>query len=656
MSDRVDISATIKVVDQASAPIGQMQGALQGLQNMARSVGQSFKQMGTIRGLGTALGGVGSAFGRLGGAVMSVVKPIAALMGITGGIGMAEAISGLENYVSTATGLSKMAMILGTTVEKLDAMHYAASRAGIGADEFDSAMIRANENIGKAAIGKLPLLSSLFDKLNISTRDSTGQMRTSSDILLDFADKISKQTDAVTKGRMATALFGRAAGPEMLKLLNQGAGGIQAYMDRAAELGLIQAEDTAKAKEYAAAQREVRDIWMSLSRQLSQNLLPAIKPLIEMFAQLLRENQKDIVIALTSAFDSLSAALREVDWKGTVIAVKEWFVWINKLVGGTIGWGGALAILALSMTGLLGPLVSLGVAFAPVLVSLGGLTLAALGFQASLGGLAIAIAGIVVAIGLLGYAAVKIYQNWDGVKAYFAGLWERVKAVFQTFVDWIPNWAAAFIPALFIYKNWDELTGYFGALWDGVKALFDTVTAWATPWLEQFGLGPERIKAAWSTVTDFFRDLWSDITGIFDRAWGRIGPVIDKVRAGLSWFVKGPASQPGEAVAGAGGPPAEAITQAAAPSPVVQRLAQQATLAQAAAMPAPARPSLVQQAGGQQGGAARQPTSQPVARVEGKVEVAVRFANAPPGTSVNTSESGQVRATGDVGHTMAATA
>lgn len=47
------------------------------------------------------------------------------------------------------------------------------------------------------------------------------------------------------------------------------------------------------------------------------------------------------------------------------------------------------------------------------------------------------IAAVVAVVGLLAYAAYKIYQNWDGIKAFFANLWAGIKAAFAAGIKWI---------------------------------------------------------------------------------------------------------------------------------------------------------------------------------------------------------------------------
>lgn len=682
MSDRIDVSATVKVNDQSSGEIGRIRGALQGLQSMAQRVRQSFTQMGTMKGLGAAAKGVGSALQRLGSTVMSVVKPIAALVGITGGLSMAEAVAGMEKYVDTAKLLGRMAPILGTTVEGLSGLQNAASRVGIDTEKLNSALQGMQRQMGQASIGKLPALTSLMQKYGIQAIDPvTKKARDSTEILGDFAAVIARQKDPMMASRMAAAVFGRALGPEMLPLLNKGKEGIAAYIEEARRMGLIISDEQVKeAQDFAAAQGEVNRIWASLSRQLSQNLLPIIKPLIVLFGQLLAKYKTDIINAFTRAFSALGRALLAVKWDEVIRSTEAWVRWIrNDVVPALGGWKNVLIGLAVIMMGpTLAALLAVGGAVTKLVISLVSLAIANP-----------IIALIVLAIAALAYAAYRIWKNWGPIKAFFIGLWDavmakfaevrdwlsgwlpgfsderikaawdglatwfgnlfgEVKAAFDRVVEWLGPWGNLFLP-IALYKNWEPISQFFSQLWAGdVQGAFDTAKAWLQSWLPQFAW--DGLKAAWDAIKPYFETLLKGVSRAFEIAWGIIEPIIDAMRKAIEWITGNLPSLSGlgEKISGAGAAvfnaPGRAVDWAgdqfrnifggaagAGPS-----IPQQAT----------AQPSIVQQGAGVQ---------QP-ARVEGQVGVDIHMTGAPPGTTIATHERGQVRATGDVGQTMAAPA
>jgi phage-related protein len=618
MSDRVDISATIKVNDQASAAIGAVRSSVQGLANMAKSAGQSVARLGTTANFGAALKGVGTSLRGLGGAVMSIVKPIAALAGIGGGIGMAEAVAGMQSYVDSTKELTRTAPIVGTTVERLSELQYAASRVGISGEELTGALTRANAAIGKAAVGKGTQLTSLFRKLGISLRDANGNLRSSPDVLMQFANAIQKQTDPVTKLRMATELFGRAAGPEMLKLLSQGQAGIAEFIRQGQEMGVIIGDEKAKeALDFAKAQAQVRQVWQSLSVTLSQNLLPVLKPLIEQFRDLLAENKEAIVKAVTSAFEALATAIKGIDLEKTIKDIKEWWTWVDQLVTSTVGWEAVLGVLALSMTGLLGPLTAVTLAIGKLAIALVGLAVANP-----------MITAIVVGVAAIAAGAYLLWKHWDKVSAWFAELWQEVRQAFDDVVEWLGPWGNLFVPVL-IYKHWEAISQFFADLWNDPQKKFWEVIDWLNDFVMQFI--PQPVIDAWQAVSGFFKSLWDDVTKIFDDAWALIKPIVDAIKNAISWITDNMPSlsgigqklgNVGSAIFNAPGRALDYVTGRGGKQPG-QTIVQQATAQQA------------------------------TAKLDGAVDVNIHMAGAPAGTTVETAQRGQVRATGDVGRSMA---
>lgn len=661
MSDNIDISAKIKVNDQASAAIGQVRSAMQGLQDKAKALSQSFQNLGTMKNVGGAFKNLGSSIGQVGGRLMSLAKPIAALAGIGGGIGMADAVAGMENYVTQVKELSRAAPTLGTTVEHLSGLQYAASRVGISGDQMTSALSRANSMIGRAATGKGNQLTTLFQKIGINLRDANGNIRTSTSILPQFANAIARQKDPVVQLRMATELFGRAAGPEMLRLLNQGEAGIAAFIQQAEELGLvIGPEQEQEALAFAKAQGEVRQVWQSLSRTLSQNLLPLLKPLIELFRDLLKENKTEIVNALTQAFKGLSEWLQKIDWKETVKDIKAWGETINTVVGYLGGWEVVLGTVALAMTGLLGPLINVALAFGKLAITLG-----ALAFANPL------IAIIVIAVAALAYGAYLLWKHWDKVSTWFANLWKETKRLFWEAVGWLSDFVGQFIPEPLkqawepikqfftdlwndpkkafwdavawltnfvtqfipqpIRDAWKAVTGFFATLWKDVREDFNAIAAWLPNWLASFI--PQPLITAWKAVSKFFEDLWDDIEDAFDSAWKFIKPIIDALKNAIGWITNNMPSISGigETIAGWGKGAASFFGFGGGDKKP------------AAGLPTQAQQSIVQQA-----------ATAPATRIDGEVGVEIHMTgDVPPGTTLRTRERGRVRATGDVGVSMA---
>ncbi|MCL2429532.1 MAG: hypothetical protein FWD12_09895, partial [Alphaproteobacteria bacterium] len=537
----------------------------------------------------------------------------------------------------------------------------AARRAGIDVEQFNNALVRGNQAMAKALTGKRTDLTSLMRKLGISFRNADGSVRNITDILPKFADAIARQTDPLLKARMASALFGRALGPEMLKLLNQGSAGIAKFIEEAEKLGLIISPEQAKiAEQYAATQRQIGNLWESMGLQINQALLPVLQQIIPIFADLLKENREAIVKGLTDAFKALGEALKNIDWQGTIKEIKAWGTWINDNIGYVGGWKVALGLLGLAMTGLLGPIATLGAAFVSF-----GLTL-----------LATPVGWFLVAIAALIAGGWALYKNWDTIKEHLIGIWGAVKAAFWAAIDWLGefvsqwvwepiktawsgiaawatqlwadvkagfwsaiDWLGEFVSQWVwapISNAWNGLAAWAVNLWQGVKIGFWTGINWLTEFVGKFI--PDAIKNAWNGLTKWWDDLWSGIRVTIDTAWNLIKPIVDTIASAVGKVIDAVAKLPSPAglvrqsaglvgnaldwgknlvTGGGGGGPS--ITSAGT-------IPQQATAV-----------------GAQQ-------------RVDVGGEMTVRFANAPPGTTVTETTRGPVAITGDVGASMAAPA
>lgn len=128
---------------------------------------------------------------------------------------------------------------------------------------------------------------------------------------------------------------------------------------------------------------------------------------------------------------------------------------------------------------------------------------------------------IVIGIVALIAAFVALWQNCEGFRNFFIGMWNKIKNAFSVVWNAIVSKLAplkdamvgAFQEAWAVIKIvWDFVAPYFNALWNTVKQYFNVVkvyisgainTAWAI------------IKAVWDTVVGYFTAVWNTIKGIF---------------------------------------------------------------------------------------------------------------------------------------------
>ena len=120
------------------------------------------------------------------------------------------------------------------------------------------------------------------------------------------------------------------------------------------------------------------------------------------------------------------------------------------------------------------------------------------------------ILAIVAVIGALVGAFMWLWDNSEGFRNFFTGLWEGIKNVVSTVVDAI----VGFFKALWedIKSDWNAVVSFFTAIWNGIKNVFSTVVDW---FVNIFSSAWEGIKSVWNAVVDFFKGIWDGIVNIY---------------------------------------------------------------------------------------------------------------------------------------------
>ena len=126
-----------------------------------------------------------------------------------------------------------------------------------------------------------------------------------------------------------------------------------------------------------------------------------------------------------------------------------------------------------------------------------------------------------------------IKAAWDYVKPYFAALWESIKIVFSVVKEVLGAYFSAAWEG--IKAVWDIAKSYFSLVWEGIKAVFSVVKTWFEG---MFKTAWEAIKVIWDAVTGYFSAIWDTIKGIFavvkavlsgnwEDAWEAIKGIVD---------------------------------------------------------------------------------------------------------------------------------
>ena len=128
---------------------------------------------------------------------------------------------------------------------------------------------------------------------------------------------------------------------------------------------------------------------------------------------------------------------------------------------------------------------------------------------------------------------INFFKNlWNGISNFFKGMWDGVKEVFNGVVNWLKEWGPTILAVMFlpfslllglIIQHWDEIKAFlttvatavgefFVGLWNNIVEIFSPVVQWFG---DRFREAWEAIKIIWSALTEFFLGLWNGIVAIF---------------------------------------------------------------------------------------------------------------------------------------------
>lgn len=220
---------------------------------------------------------------------------------LIGGTAITAALTGVIFHAARAGDeLDKMSLRTGETVETLSALGFAAEISGSTIQDLENGIRRLSRNMNDTSRGIGEARRS-FEEMDISVKDSNGNLRAASDVMSEIADKMRNLASESEKTAIAQELFGRG-GASLLPLLKQGSAGIQDLMDRANELGIVMTTAGATVSaEFTDSMTELTAVAKMGAVQLGQTLLPAIQTIIEKITDLaarfnkLTENQKKVI-------------------------------------------------------------------------------------------------------------------------------------------------------------------------------------------------------------------------------------------------------------------------------------------------------------------------------------------------------------------------
>ncbi len=259
---------------------------------------------------------------------------------------------------------------------------------------------------------------------------------------------------------------------------------------------IAQNEAQAKMNDAMAALGEVTTPIMTMLTDLGANVLTAITPHLQSFAENYLPTIKDILSTIGTALsDTLGFLLEHSTVLGVIAAV------IGTVVA-AIGLYNAVAAVKAAMdaaqvTTIWGLVAAHTAQAAAALVALAPYIL------------------IVAAIAAVIAIIVLCIKHWDDIAKAAGKAWDWIKGIWEKVANWIDE------------KVVQPMVKFFQNLWDKIKEIFGNVKEW---FVEKFQLAWEGIKQVFSVFADYFKMQWENVklifsvvkdvlTGNFSDAW-----------------------------------------------------------------------------------------------------------------------------------------
>jgi hypothetical protein len=230
--------------------------------NFGAKAEQVFKNIGASSQ--AELGNATTGAQRVGSSMMALGAG-AALLG-AGVLAVGAKMAG--TFESVGAEVLKLTRYTGLSAEEASKLRFSAEESGVSVDTLTRSLGLMAKNMEHTP--------AKFTDMGIAVRDSNGQLRSTSDVLLDVADKVHGTSNATEKLTIVQDAFGKS-GRDMLPMMDRGREGLQALADEAQHYGLVLTADNLVAvKQAIMSHREWNAAIEGLQVQIGSKFLPIL--------------------------------------------------------------------------------------------------------------------------------------------------------------------------------------------------------------------------------------------------------------------------------------------------------------------------------------------------------------------------------------------
>lgn len=249
------------------------------------------------------------------GAATSIAK-IGTVAATAAAAGLAVLAKQSFEYIDT---IGKTASRTGIATETLQAFQLAALESGTTIEQAQKGLEKFARSIGDAQRG-LKTQQDIFKDLGVAIDNADGSTRNFEEILKDVAQAISRMGSEADRATVLANLFGRA-GIQFTEIFYNGAQGLEDFIQKARDFGIILSEKTIRQTE------KFNDTMALIGLQVKNfinNVFAAFVPVLQVFATRISETIKSSAqaaggfeslgkVIAVSVLESTSEALRALD-------------------------------------------------------------------------------------------------------------------------------------------------------------------------------------------------------------------------------------------------------------------------------------------------------------------------------------------------------
>jgi hypothetical protein len=204
-----------------------------------------------------------------------------------GGIATGIAASLLAVAKSVADfhdAIGKAAERTGVGVENLAGLKFAADLADVSFEELQVGLTQFSARLQEVQRGSGEAKRA-FDALGISVTDQQGNLKTTEELFLEVADRLSNLKDGHQKTAMAMDIFGRS-GAALIPLLNAGSEALREQIEQGKKLSGVTEESAKRAQVFNDTMTALTTTLTGLWQTVAIKLLPPFQELFDLLARM----------------------------------------------------------------------------------------------------------------------------------------------------------------------------------------------------------------------------------------------------------------------------------------------------------------------------------------------------------------------------------